>query len=288
MPALPSHRGARRAGRVPRPLPLVSDARTNRKRSSVTQDFPSLLRDILQRIGRLPPGGVQAGKSHCQACSNPLQTARGRSRRVYTLQLFGMRRRPREASLRNPREFGTPGACRHKAASQAVRHSPPRGISCGLTKSHLGKGAWGARPHPPHGAGASILRLCRTAPALGSLVTVPHTKAFPASTRGAFSRGDFPQIKPPRGATRYPPDPKKPTAPRCPTHPCCTGWSCRITWVLVSSGFSPSLPSLGTTTTSPTGTLTSAFAISHMKPGGGGGGPGRCGGQAEAGLKRGS
>lgn len=171
-----------------------------------------------------------------------------------------------------------------------MRHSPPRGISCGLTKSHPGKGAWGARPHPPHDAGASILRLCRTAPALGSLVTVPHTKAFPASTRGAFSRGDFPQIKPPRGATRHPPDPKKPTAPRCPTHPCCTGWSCRITWVLVSSGFSPSLPSLGTTTTSPTGTLTSAFAISHMKPGGGGGGggPGRCGGQAEAGLKRGS
>lgn len=55
-----------------------------------------------------------------------------------------------------------------------------------------------------------------------------------------------------------------------PTHPCCTGWSCKITWVLVSSGFSPSFPSLGTTTTSPTGTLTSAFAISHMKPGGGG------------------
>lgn len=54
-----------------------------------------------------------------------------------------------------------------------------------------------------------------------------------------------------------------------PTHPCCTGWSCKITWVLVSSGLSPSLPSLGTTTTSPTGTLTSAFAISHMKPGAG-------------------
>lgn len=75
------------------------------------------------------------------------------------------------------------------------------------------------------------------------------------------------------------PAPQKPTGtplqiPPCtsqthqyhPTHPCCTGWSCKITWVLVSSGFSPSFPSLGTTTTSPTGTLTSAFAISHMKP----------------------
>lgn len=63
---------------------------------------------------------------------------------------------------------------------------------------------------------------------------------------------------------RDPPDPT-PHLPEEPTHPCCTGWSCRITWVLVSSGFSPSLLSFGTTTTSPTGTLTSAFAISHMK-----------------------
>lgn len=49
------------------------------------------------------------------------------------------------------------------------------------------------------------------------------------------------------------------------TYPCCTGCNCKITWVLVSSGFSPSFPSVGTTTTSPTGTLTSALAIFHMK-----------------------
>lgn len=51
------------------------------------------------------------------------------------------------------------------------------------------------------------------------------------------------------------------------TYPCCTGCNCKMTWVLVSSGFSPSFPSVGTTTTSPTGTLTSALAIFHMKSG---------------------
>lgn len=150
MPALPSHRGARGAGRVPRPLPLVSDARTNRKRSSVTQDFPSLLHDILQRIGRLPPGGVQAGKSHCQACSNPLQTARGRSRRVYTLQLFGMRRRPREASLRNPGEFGritkNPGCLQAQGSLAGCAAQPPQGNQLRVGKIPPGEGRVGGSP----------------------------------------------------------------------------------------------------------------------------------------------
>lgn len=96
------------------------------------------------------PRGVQAGKSHCQACSNPLQTARGRSRRVYTLQLFGMKRRPREASLRNPREFGritkNPG-CLQAQGSLAERVAqPPQGNRLQVDKIPPGEGRVGGSP----------------------------------------------------------------------------------------------------------------------------------------------
>lgn len=112
-------------------------------------------------------------------------------------------------------------------------------------------------------------------------MTTTHTKAFcvvfsslPCVAQNRRSLGKRSDARSPhhenlQGSLPIPP--RASQTPRYrPTHPCCTGWSCKITWVLVSSGFSPSFPSLGTTTTSPTGTLTSAFAISHMKPGGGG------------------